>query len=443
MINTIAIVGGGISGTLTVLNCIKQSQSPLKIIWFDANNQFCKGLAYSSSEELHLLNVRANNMSLFVDEPNHFVDWLKYLHPHFSDLDFVPRKIFGEYIQYTYDKLKNANSLVSIIQVIEEVIDIKKNSNEFEVITTQTYQVQKLVLAFGNFLPAHPRSISQEFIDSENYFQNAFHSNLVKQIASKKHLTIIGSGLTMIDVVMSLYHHHFSGKITIISPHAYIPESHHQNPLPGIKPFIEEKKTYSLLALLSLVNQQLKEAKKYALNLHSVIDVMRPHLQFIWLNFTLSEKQQFLRHLRHKWGVARHRAPNQSMAIFKQLQSSGVINLVKGKIADIKTIENTFEIHYINSNINQNFIKTEFIINCTGPQSNYLQIPSILVQNLIKNQILMPDSINYGLKSDENGKIAANIFTLGPPLKGILWESTAVPEIRLQAKELATKIICN
>jgi uncharacterized NAD(P)/FAD-binding protein YdhS len=86
---------------------------------------------------------------------------------------------------------------------------------------------------------------------------------------------------------------------------------------------------------------------------------------------------------------------------------------------------------------------TESIVNCTGPESNYLQIQSILVQNLIKNGIISPDSIHYGIKSDKNGKISPNLYTIGPPLKGILWESIAVPEIRLQAKELATKIICN
>ena len=287
MTSTIAIVGGGISGTLTVLNCIKQSKTPLKFIWFDAKNQFCKGLAYSTSEEGHLLNVRANNMSIFVDEPNHFVDWLKQYYPHFSSSDFVPRKLFGEYVQATFDNLKNTNPLVSIIQAAEEITDIQKNDNEFELISTQKYHAQKLVLALGNFLPAHPRSGSREFIESENYFQNAFQSNLTEQVKNKKHITIIGSGLTMLDVLMSLHHHSYVGKINIISPHAYIPQAHIENSLSSVKPFIEKNTTYRLLQLFSLVNQQLKRSKQENLNPHSVIDVMRPHLQFIWLHFSV------------------------------------------------------------------------------------------------------------------------------------------------------------
>jgi uncharacterized NAD(P)/FAD-binding protein YdhS len=443
MTNTIAIVGGGISGTLTVLNLIKQSKSSFHIIWFDAKNQFCKGLAYSTTDEQHLLNVRASNMSIFVDEPNHFVNWLTHNYPQYSSHDFAPRKLFGEYVQATFDVLKNTNPLISIQQIAEEVIAIEKKDNTFKLKTTQTYIAQKIVVALGNFLPAHPRSVSKEFIESENYFQNAFHPTIIQQAINKKNITIVGSGLTMIDVLISLHHHSFSGKINIISPHAYIPQAHAENPLPSVKPFIEENKLYQLQELLSLVNQHLKKAKTELLNPQSVIDVMRPHLQFIWMNFSLNEKQQFLRHLRHKWGVARHRAPGESMAIFKKLVSSHIIHLIKGRLYDIKTIESGFEIYFSDSKIGQQSFETEFIINCTGPESDYLKIPSVLVQNLVKNGVFTPDSIHYGINAAKNGEISPNFYTLGPPLKGILWESTAVLEIRHQAKELAAKIICN
>jgi uncharacterized NAD(P)/FAD-binding protein YdhS len=443
MTPTIAIIGGGISGTLTVLNLIKQSKSPLKVIWFDANDHFCKGLAYSTSDKHHLLNVRANNMSVFVDEPHHFVEWLSLNHSHYLATDFIPRKLYGEYVQNTFEVLKNTNSFVSITQIAEEVIDVKHIDKGFELKTTQNYTAQKLVLAFGNFLPAHPRSLSTKFIESECYFQNAFHPGLIQKAITKTNITIIGSGLTMIDVIISLHHHLYTGKINIISPHAYIPQPHYQNPLPGVKPFIEEDKIYRLAEVFSLVNKQLKKAQNEELNPHSVIDVMRPYLQSIWLNFTLPEKQQFLRHLRHKWGVARHRAPSKSMTVFEQLHSSGVITLLKGKIFDIKIVDSDFEIYYSNSKSNKASFNTELIINCTGPESNYSNIPSTFVKNLLKNDIFKPDSINYGINASKNGEIAPNMYTLGPPLKGILWESTAVPEIRLQAKDLVSKIICN
>ena len=443
MKNTIGIIGGGISGTLTVLQIIKQSKTPFNIFWFDTQNKFCKGYAYNVIDEGHLLNVRANNMSIFPNEPNHFVNWLAVHHPKYSPTDFVSRKIFGDYVFHAFESLKNFNPLITIHQIAEEVKSINKTDHVFEIKTHQSYRAQKIILSLGNFLPAHPRSISKEYISSKNYFQNAFNAQLINQVQLHNNITIIGSGLTMIDVVVSLSRIKFSGKINVISPHAFIPQSHQENPLPAIEPFIKKDRIYTLSDILSIVNKQLKKAKQENLNLHSVIDSMRPFLQNLWLNFSIDEKKQFLRHLRHKWGVARHRAPAQSMAVFNTLTSSGQLQLIKGRISDIKLQGLVFEILYSNRQKQHQTLHTHLIINCTGPESDYSQLKSPLIQDLISNQIISPDSIKYGINAQKDGYISDNIYTLGPPLKGILWESVAVPEIRVQAQQLASKIICD
>jgi len=443
MTNAIGIVGGGISGALSVLQIIKQSKKPLSIFWFDTQNKFCKGYAYNTFDEGHLLNVRASNMSVFPDEPNHFINWLSVHHTKYSPKDFVSRKIFGDYVLHTFESLKNSNTLITIHQIAEEVKSIKKIDDSFEIKTHQNYQVQKIILGFGNFLPSHPRSISKEFISSKNYFQNAFNVQLTNQIQLHNDITIIGSGLTMIDMIVSLSHFNYKGKINVISPHAYVPQAHQENPLPSVMSFINQDQCYTLLNILSLVNKQLKKAKNENLNLHSVVDSMRPFLQSLWLNFSIEEKKQFLRHLRHKWGVARHRAPSESMAVFNALKSSNQLQLIKGRISDIKLQPSGFKILYSNDQIEQQTLNTQLIINCTGPESDYNQLKSPLIQDLINSQIISSDSIKYGINAQKDGYITDNIYTIGPPLKGILWESVAVPEIRVQAQELATKIICD
>lgn len=441
MTNAIGIIGGGISGTLSVLQIIKQSKKPFHVFWFDTQNKFCKGYAYNTFDDGHLLNVRANNMSVFPDEPNHFVNWLSIHHPNYTSKDFVSRKLFGEYVLNTFESLKNSNPNITLYQITEEVKSIYQTADTFEIKTHQSYPVQKIILGLGNFLPAHPRSTSKDFIASKYYFQNAFNVQLTNQIQDCNNITIIGSGLTMIDVIVSLSHYQYKGKINVISPHAYIPQAHQENPLPSVEAFIDKEKRYSLSELFALVNQQLKKAKKEQYSLHSVIDSMRPFLQQLWLNFSIEEKQQFLRHLRHKWGVARHRAPAQSIAVFNTLKSSGQLQLIKGRISDIKVVKDGFELIYANQTSEQQTLHTQLIINCTGPESDYNQLKSPLVQNLISSQIISADAIKYGINAQKDGYISKNIYTLGPPLKGILWESVAVPEIRVQAQELAAKII--
>jgi uncharacterized NAD(P)/FAD-binding protein YdhS len=440
MSKTIAIIGGGVSGALVVLNILKQSNRATQILWFDTKNVFCKGLAYSTDEDVHLLNVRASNMSVFVDEPLHFVNWLAQQQLPFSSQDFVPRTIYGQYVSSTFNELKDSNATVKITCLAEEVTAINKNSDEFLVSAKQDYQAHQVVLAFGNFLPAHPRSIHTDFQQSNRYFQNAFSSQVITQAINQESVLIVGSGLTMIDVVLSLKKHHYAGKITAISPHGYLPQAHIENPLPAATSYINEQQTYTLLQLFSLVNQQLKIAKANRLSTHSVIDALRPHLQRLWLGFSVEDKQQFLRHLRHKWGVARHRAASQSMQVVNELLKTKKLELIRGRVHDIRSNETGFEVDYSDKGQN-NYLKTSVLINCTGPESNFEKVEFPLIKQLFQTNSIRVDALKYGIESSVNGQIAPNLFTIGPPLKGILWESTAVPEIRVQAQQLALLLI--
>lgn len=441
MSKTIAIIGGGASGALVVLNLLKQATSPMQVLWFDNKQRFGKGLAYSTTDIAHLLNVRAINMSLFADEPMHFFNWLQKNNEPYHKNSFVPRSIYGNYICDTLHNLIQGNKLVSIDFINEEVIAINGLSY-FEIVTRQkTYKAEQLVLAFGNFLPRHPRSLQSEFKSSKNYFRNAFDEKLIPCAVLKNAVTIVGSGLTMIDVVVSLQRNNFRGKINVISPHGYIPQAHSEQASQSAKFDIDETKKYSLLEVLHLVNKQIKNAKKNNTSLHSLIDALRPHVQILWQQFTLKDKQQFLRHLRHKWGVARHRASLDRMEIITQLIEAKQLHIIKGRIASIITNNNGFEVNYKTSNNEVLKFETEIIINCTGPESDFENIEMPLIQQLLKDEIIAVDDLHYGIKANADGEISERLFTLGSPLKGILWESTAIPEIRVQAKNIATILL--
>lgn len=440
MIDTIAIVGGGISGTLVVLNCLKHAAKAITIHWYDKSNQFAKGYAYSTSNNLHLLNVRASNMSAFPDEPSHFINWLQKNNLPYAPTDFVPRTIYGNYICDTFNQFKAQNPLVTINQYPFEVTQINKSETDFEIITSSTKNnCHFVVFAVGNFLPAHPKSTNLDYTAQPNYFQNPFSKDITKHVNEAKSVTIIGSGLTMVDVVLTLSSNDYKGKINVISPHGYLPNSHSEPPHNAINPFLENTKKYTLLEVLSITNKQLKLAKKENNNWFGVIDSLRPFTQTLWLNFSLNDKKHFLRHLRHKWGVARHRSPQQSMYVVQNLINNHKLQLIKARLKSISFVNSQFQIDFSNNSLNT--INTDVLINCTGPESNFEKIDQPLIQNLLKSNIIACDGLKYGLNCTFEGEISPNFYTLGPPLKGILWESIAVPEIRQQALNLTLKII--
>src|SRR5690606_28727537 len=93
----VAIVGAGFSGTMLALNLLRQPNVEVLLIDRD-RNRMGAGVAYSSSESTHLLNVRAANMSAYADRPDHFRDWLG-ARGLGCDSAFVTRATYGRYLR--------------------------------------------------------------------------------------------------------------------------------------------------------------------------------------------------------------------------------------------------------------------------------------------------------------------------------------------------------
>ena len=113
---TIAIIGGGWSGMLTAIQLLEKSKNIyVKVINSGATTGL--GIAYSTTDESHLLNVPAGKMSAFPDQPNHFADWL-IANGHSTEQiekQFFPRLIYGKYILNLLDSLKD-NAQLEIIR---------------------------------------------------------------------------------------------------------------------------------------------------------------------------------------------------------------------------------------------------------------------------------------------------------------------------------------
>lgn len=441
MTGTVAIIGGGVSGAFVVIHCLRQATVPLRILWFDRDDRFCKGLAYSTAEDAHLLNVRASNMSVFPDVPAHFTDWLKAGNYPYGGSDFVPRRIYGLYVSDTFQAFRKQQPLVEVIQIAEEVKSITRQGHAFTIRAEKSHDASRVVLAIGNFLPGHPRAQTMDFTGSRYYFQNAFSESVLEEaVLAKDHITIIGAGLTMVDMVLALTQRNYRGRLSILSPHGYLPQAH--VPQAAVTAaYIDPEKNYDLLQVFALVKQELKKAKREGRDPYGVIDALRPHVQRLWLRFSTDDQRRFLRHLRHKWGVARHRAPSESMAVVNRAIGTGNLEVLKGRIFRIDVTEKQgFRVFYKNEKGFETSFVTGVLINCTGPEPDFSKTTSVLVKQLIQSGLIQGHALAYGLKAPENGELSEGFFTLGPPLKGVLWESTAVPEIRLQAAVLAGKL---
>ena len=90
----------------------------------------------------------------------------------------------------------------------------------------------------------------------------------------------------------------------------------------------------------------------------------------------------------------------------------------------------------------------DLVINATGPQTKFSDTSSVLLRNLLRRGLVAPDDLEMGLRADEDhtvidqaGQRSTILFALGPLLRGTLWETIAVPELRGQARRVAETIL--
>lgn len=446
----ITIIGGGATGTLLAVNLIKNADQPLEINLIEKTERVGRGVAYSAVQDFHLLNVPAAKMGAFPDDIEHFHRWLGAKNYDYAPSDFVPRRLYGEYLgELLREAVQNKNPNVSFNHIDDEAVDVSVDEKGARVVLSagETIDSDKIVLAFGNFLPPHPKSENKSFIAAEKYFQNPWRADLIEKIEKTDDVFIIGTGLTFADVVMSLHHNRHEGKIFGFSTRGLLPAVHELgHAYPSFADELQEPTR--ITDLLKIVRRHIENAAASGSNWRAVIDALRPQTQEIWLNLPVAEKRYFMQHLSRYWNVARHRLPPATAQILDEMQTANQLQIGKGRLRNIETAaDGKFIITFSDGGVEEQ-ITADSIINCIGSESNFARLASPLVKNLIEKGLIKTDVLRMGIDAvpdgrtiDRSGNVSDRILTVGTALKGILWESTAMPEIRAQTRRLALSLL--
>lgn len=447
-IPTVAIIGAGFSGISAAYNLSRLTDKPLKITLCDVDIKN-SGLAYSTSNPSHLLNVIANKMSALEDDENHFVSWLinnpwtlKYAE-NIKDIpnQYMPRFVYRHYLQSLIDNIKtNSSSKVNIKLLNKEVIKIYTANNQKKIILkdNSSFYANIIILACGNF-----KSVDKYFFHSQyEYISNPWDFASLKKIPRNNAVLIIGTGLSMIDTVLSLQDQQHNGQIYAISRRGLVPQTHTN--YSDIANFSFEELPTKLSALVQYLRKiihNLKPDKDW----RSVLDALRPHSQNIWKNLSNREKKRFLKYLMPYWETHRHRIPPQISKRINSLRNEKKLKITAGKIVQIGP--NQIKIH---TSCEAEPFEPNYIINCTGPGTSFINSKNPLLQFLANEGIIKPDSLGLGIAVSNNGAVIDQkdtisnwLFTLGPLCRGTFWECTSVPDIRKQSYNLAINILTN
>jgi uncharacterized NAD(P)/FAD-binding protein YdhS len=453
----IGIIGGGFSGVSVAAQLAQQAKSRITVYLFNFKYPVAKGIAYSTADHHHLMNVPAASLSFFHNDPYHFSQWLDQYYPEkYTDaqgnhlLSFVPRKIYGDYILDTFNRTL-IHSTIDYKLINEEVVSLTHNQNAFE-LTMQNGNIvlcDQVILATGNQLPVKPPYISDEMEQKQFYLHNPWDYEKIKSTKPEEVL-LIGCGLTAVDVAITLLEKYKNINITACSPHGRWPMTYniHDQPFANMELLLSEiSSSARLLTLFSQLNIALKKHLRKGSSAGSFVASIRPFTASLWQQLSITDKLAFMRHLKHYWSVSRHRMPEEAAHKIEQFQNEGRLKVIKGRIQSCQVQDDRLLIE-LKQHTELTQLHTNLIINCTGPVSDMLQSQLPLYKKLLQQNLLPIDPVLKSISSDKNFRIPLNtatphnaLFGIGPVLKGTFWETTAVAEIKEQAESIARQIV--
>jgi uncharacterized NAD(P)/FAD-binding protein YdhS len=441
----VAVIGAGASGTLVAAQFKKLAPSYGRLALIGSQARPARGVAYETAYKANLLNVAAGNMSAFPDDMGHFVRWLERHWPGSSAATFAPRMLYGNYLAGIFDETINTSDQIDYFPTIAIGLTRKEDSWMIHLDNGSSIEARSVVLALGNLLlPNDPIDFSGA---ESNYYRNPWSQEITKNLESDAPVLLIGTGLTMVDVALSLREAGHHGIIHAISRHGRLYQSHkpHQSrPLPELP-----KEFKSPVHALRWIRREIKTAESTGSDWRVVIDSLRPHTTTIWRGWNQAQRESFLRHARNLWDIHRHRMSPEVSDQLNTLIENGTLVIHRGRLVSVAPNgynaivawedTNTDELHTLN---------VARIINCTGPSRDIMRVQSSLVVDLLASGWIKPDPLHLGLETDpcgrlmsKNRNVAPGLYTLGPLRIAGLWESIAIPEIRNQALDLARLIV--
>jgi uncharacterized NAD(P)/FAD-binding protein YdhS len=447
----IAVIGAGFSGVLVALHLLWRCRRNDRVYLVERAPRFGLGLAYSTGNPRHLLNVRIDHMSAFADEPDHFARWFTAL-PEDERLamadrspagTFVHRQLYGAYIQSLLeDSITRLGGGRNLYLITDEATGLRPVDSGLVLETAggRPYATDAAVLALGNFPPDRSHA--------PGYFGNPWQPEATRGLEPGRPVLLIGTGLTMIDVCLALLEDGFAGPIYALSRRGLLPQEHAPAPRwDGLVLGSEDRR--SLASLCRAVRREVRRATEQRFDWRSVMDALRPHTELLWQELAPADKQRFLRHLRPWWEIHRHRLAPSVAAEIRAIRARGALQVLTGQLDAIEPGPHGLTVSWRprgESALRQ--LVVQRVINCSGPQTDPARLSDPLIVQLRGAGLARPDAYGLGMDAtgqgalvDREGKPSSRLFGIGPIVRGAYWEITSVPDIRNQAERVALAVL--
>ena len=473
--NRIAVVGMGGTGTAAFANLIRKlvaaDARTAQVLLIDRastddTEAFSGGTAFGTPACVHRLNTPVIDMGVFADQRDDFRFWLernrdKWNNRHFSiDVnpdDFLPRPFFAEYLRDVLDRYEHIAEAagIKVSRFASGAVDVSKINGRFWIeLANGTFVVaDAVILTMGQPEGTRFRSLraAAKFVDSPWPVQR-----LVSCVPKHRTATILGTGLTAVDTVLTLVAYGHQGPIRMISRKGLLPEvssvssarrpntilakDHIESRLRGADR-LRLSELFRLFKLelrarggrlpaetcaLARFRMSISTAAQNANILQDVLVNTRFIGSWLWSLLSTADKLRFQRRFGSQWTAHRYAMPIQTARSILRLLENGQLEVIGG-LAGVEPGPDGFAL----TTRQGRMLRAEWLIDATGPSSDVRLSHVPLVQGLLRTGFGVPHAAG-GLEADpetfelhgHQGR-TEGLYAVGQILSGELFATNA------------------
>jgi uncharacterized NAD(P)/FAD-binding protein YdhS len=447
----IAVIGGGAAGA-AVFGALLRRDDDAVVHWITGRAIAGRGVAYATNDDSHLLNVRASSMGLYADQDEDFAQHALRGGTNIRSTDFLPRRIFGDFIEAQVRKRMEAAEQSGRRYKVHatEAMRIDPQVGGYDVLLADgtALHVEAIVLAIGALAPRPLRTVSADALASGAYELDPW--SLSQRSRAPRRLIVIGTGLTAVDTLLSASTRWPDAELMAVSRHGLLPFVH---PVLPASPFPRQASINASLLACGGTAPMLREIRNALrdtpdVDWRSLIDGMRPINASLWRGLTQSQRRQFLRHARWIWEASRHRVAPGSADTIQQLRDEGRLQVHAARVLGVDGHGPLDVTVRARSSQVLTTLQADLVVQATGLDTAVAFTEHALLSQLIQDGLAMADPLQLGISAcpdgrliNKHGDVQPGLYAIGSLLRGNLWECTAMPEIRAAAHALAATLI--
>lgn len=455
----IAIIGGGCTGAATAVHLLRRlgPSTAADITIYEPRETLGTGLAYSTSEPVHRINVPAEKMSLYPDEPTSFVSWLERTDALADDPQaFAPdgqpyprRAAFGAYVASEIGPYLSAGA---VHHVRAAVTRIEQNGALWRIVTEQNgsnadaAEADLVVLAVSHPPPAAPRTL-QGVAHHPGLIADATLPDALDGVKPDDRILIVGNGLTAADVIAALERRGHKGPLVSISRRGLRSRGHADKPQEPFGDFITHP-AQRASELLHRVRDTIRQANAQGISWHAVLDALRIQGQELWRALPLAEKRRLVRLARPYWDVHRFRIAPQVEAVLDKAVAEGRLRILAASLKDAQADGDTITVTLRHRGTHAlETLDFERVIVTTGPAHGGILESQPCLKSLSDAGLIGLCATGLGIACDASARAIASdgasipgLLIAGPLARGTFGELMGLPQVTEHAVFIAQEI---